>query len=193
MRQNKYFSIRSLLASLIFMIVLDSHAANTTPHPIYIESDSLLIDDKKGISYYKGNVKFKQGTLVITADSIKVLAKNGAIEKVLIHGKPTQLEQYPPGQQHPITATANRIEYLAKQEIIHLYGNALVSQGAQRFSGEHIQYNSQTAQVTAQSKNNLADPSQSLPADSSTRVTGSNNGQGRVKAVIIPKREANPE
>lgn len=193
MRQINFFSVPWLLVTLLMITVINSHAATANQQPIYIESNSLLIDEKKGISYYKGNVKFTQGSLVIMADSIKVLAKDGAITKVLIQGNPSKLKQQPQGQQHPITATANRIEYLAKTEIVHLYGNALVAQGAQRFSGEHIQYNSQTAQVTAQSMNSLLTPPGAQAGNATSKQTDTNNGQGRVKAVIMPKRESKPE
>ena len=179
------FSLALIFTILLLIGGISVQAAAPVRQTIYIESDTLLIDEKKGLSHYQGNVKFKQDTLVINANSIKVLAKNGAVEKVLIVGKPTHLTQQPKGQQQPITATATRIEYLASTGIFHMYGNALVTQGSQRFSGEHIQYNSQTAQVTAQGEKSATDNQQSGPDESTT-----NDGQGRVKAVIMPKRES---
>ena len=37
---------------------------------IYIVSDSLRVDEKKGLSHFRGNVRFTQGDLVILADSV---------------------------------------------------------------------------------------------------------------------------
>ena len=180
------YLIKLMLAFLVLMAWGTVQAASPARQSIYIESDSLRIDEQKQISHYQGNVKFKQGSLVITANNIKLLAKDGAIDKVIIDGKPTRLTQQSQGQQQAITATANRIEYLAKSEILHLYGNVLVTQGNQQFSGEHIQYNSRTSRVSAQGKNSMTS-NQPAPPDASSPA----NGQGRVKAVITTNRESN--
>ena len=160
--------------------------ARTAEQSIYIESETLRIDEKKGLSHYQGKVTFKQGSLVINAHSIKVFAKNSQLDKVLILGTPVRLKQQPQDQQ-PIVASANRIEYQATTKIIHLYGNALVTQGNQQFSGEHIQYNSQTAQVTAQGKTSSVQQTETPGINSQGTNT---NGQDRVKAVIIPNRDS---
>lgn len=138
--------------------------------PIYIESNSLHVEEKKGLSHFHGRVKFKQGDLIIKADSIKTSAKNGQVDKVVIKGKPIKMNQNTQGKQ-PISASANKIEYFADSEMVHLYGNALLKQGTQQFRGEHIQYNSRLQQVIA----------------NGSQRTVNSDGQGRVKAVIMPK------
>lgn len=143
--------------------------------PIYIVSDSLQVEEKKGTSHFNGNVKFKQGDLIIHADSIRTREKNGSIDKVIIKGKPIKMNQQSTGKQ-PISARANKMEYIADTEMVHLYGNALLKQGAQQFRGEHIQYNSRSQQVVA----------------NGAQQTVNSNGQGRVKAVIMPKIQNKP-
>lgn len=185
MHRANDFLIKLMLTLLVLMTSISVQAASTTQQSIYIESDSLRIDEQKEISHYQGNVKFKQGTLVITANNIKLMAKEGAIDKVIIDGEPTRLTQQSQGKQPAITATANRIEYIASTEILHLYGNVQVTQGNQHFSGEHIQYNNRTSQITAQGINSMIINQQTRPDGSSTT-----NGQDRVKAIITPKRES---
>ena len=46
--------------------------------PIMIEADSLEIDDREGTSLYRGNVDIRQGTIHITADSVKVCRSSPA-------------------------------------------------------------------------------------------------------------------
>ena len=180
------YAITFCFALVLYIATFPVQAAAPKQQPIYIESKTLHIDEKKGLSHYQGKVTFKRGGLVIKAHSIKVIAKNNQLDKVLILGTPVHLKQRPQDQQ-PIVATANRIEYLATTKIIHLYGNALVTQGNQQFSGEHIQYNSQTAQVTAQGKTSSVQQTE-IPGINSQ---GTNtNGQDRVKAVIIPNRDS---
>lgn len=151
--------------------------ATQTQQPIYIESDSLLIDDKQATSFFNGRVKFKQGSLVIHADSIRARSKNGSLSTVVIKGAPIKMDQKPEGEQ-PISATANKIEYFADTEMLHLYGDALLQQGQQEFRGEHIQYNSRSQQVIANNNQQTS--------------TTNTNGQGRVKAVIMPKTKTDP-
>lgn len=152
---------------------LNPALAENKSQSIYIVSDSLRIEEKKGLSHFKGHVRFTQGDLVILADSVRTKAKNsGGIDKVLIKGSPVRMNQASPGKE-PISATANKIEYFADTEMVHLYGNALLKQGGQQFRGEHIQYNSRSQQVIAK-------------GDSQKK---NSNGQGRVKAVIMPKNK----
>lgn len=149
--------------------ITPAQAANKS-HSIYIVSDSLRIDDKKGISHFKGRVRFQQGSLVIQADSIRTKANNGNIDQVTIKGSPIKMKQTSAGKE-PISATAKKIEYFADTEMVHLYGDARLQQGSQQFRGEHIKYNSRSQQVIA---------------NGAPKATNS-NGQGRVKAVIMPK------
>lgn len=151
------------------------HAAKKSK-PIYIESDSLLVEEKKGTSHFNGRVKFTQGDLIIHADSIRTKDKNGNLDTVVIKGKPIKMNQQTTGKQ-PISARANKMEYSADSEIVHLYGNAQLQQGTQQFRGEHIQYDSRRQQVIA----------------SGSEQTVNSNGQGRVKAVIMPKTNTNPD
>lgn len=162
-----YFFVLLLSGSLSGIAV----HAKEKPQPIHIESNSLRVDDKKGISHFKGHVRFRQGNLVILADSIRTKSRNGSIDKVTIKGLPVRMNQKSDGKQ-PISATAKKIEYFADSEMVHLYGNALLQQGAQQFRGEHIQYNSGSQQVIA----------------NGSQPTANSNGQGRVKAVIMPRK-----
>jgi lipopolysaccharide export system protein LptA len=126
------------------------------------------------LALYKGNVQFKQDNLVIHANRIKVFTHNGGLKKIYIYGKPAKFTRQPKGEQQNVIATANRIEYFANSEILHMYDEALLQQGQQKFSGKYIQYNSRTSQIHAN-----GDP-----------TPENQNGQGRVKAVITPKRDA---
>lgn len=171
------FHANGYLNHLISLIALGlfistAHAANNDKQqPIYIVSDSLTFDESKGVSYYEGNVKFSQGSLIIEADYVKIILKNNALNKMIIKGQPAHLNQLQKDQL-PVTATANRIEYLPNTDIIKLYGNALVQQGQQNINGEFIQYNRRTSQINA---------------------NGNKDKKDRVNITIMPKRESTPQ
>ena len=73
--------------------------AEKKSQPIYIESDSLHVEDKRSTSQFNGNVKFKQGDLIIHADSIQAKSKNGSISTVVIKGRPIKMNQKSAGKQ----------------------------------------------------------------------------------------------
>lgn len=164
-----------LLLGWLIAVPTSSLVAAQAQQPIYIESRSLLIDEKQGLSHYRGKVRFTQGSLVIHASEIKVFSRKGLLEKVLIQGNPSHLQQQAEGQQQPVIATARRIEYSANDDTLQLFGNVLVKQGSQRFSGEHITYNIRNAQVTAQASNESTE--------------GNDQQPGRVKATITPSKD----
>ena len=131
--------------------------------PIKISSDSIYIDKKKGLSHFKGNVEINQGKLKMKAQDVRVYINGKDIEKVLIEGEPVILEHNSNGME--VKAQANRIEFIADSGILNLTGNVKLKKGLQEFSGEHIQYNRDTQQVSAKGNGDL---------------------KSRVKAVILP-------
>ena len=169
MTRTNSFSGALLILLTGFLSVTPVQAAKKS-QPIYIESDSLRVEENKGTSHFNGNVKFKQGDIIIYADSIRTKSSNGDISTVVIKGRPIKMNQKSVGKQ-AITAKANKIEYFADSEMVHLYGNALLQQGSQQFRGKHIQYNIRSQRVIA----------------NGSQQTVNSNGQGRVKAVIMPK------
>jgi lipopolysaccharide transport protein LptA len=68
---------------------------------------------------------------------------------VTTFGKPGRFKQRPDDKPDDVVATARRIKYDPKKNRITLDGDALVVQGRQRFSGEHITYDMATDGVKA--------------------------------------------
>jgi lipopolysaccharide transport protein LptA len=94
--------------------------------------------------------------------------KDNRLDKMIIIGDPAHLNQKPK-QQHPVSAEAKRIEYLADSDIIKLYGDAQVRQGTQNITGEFIQYNRRTSLINA---------------------NGNKNKKDRVNITITPQKES---
>ncbi|MEJ2141319.1 MAG: LptA/OstA family protein [Gammaproteobacteria bacterium] len=89
-RINPYMAV--LFTLLLCNLWITPALAANKSQSIYIVSDSLRIEDKKGISHFNGRVRFKQGNLVIRADSILTRANNGNIDKITINGSPIKLQ-----------------------------------------------------------------------------------------------------
>ncbi len=108
--------------------------------PIFIEAEEVELDKQKGISRYHGNVRFRQGSLVIHGGTILLYHKDGQVEKVIINGQPASFQQQPDKGETTIVSQARKMEYIASRSRLFLYDNAQVSQGKNSFSGEKIEY-----------------------------------------------------
>ena len=143
---------------------------------IDISSKTLLLDENKGISEYKGNVLFKQNTLRISADTISLYYKDNKLVKALITGSPADVEQHPDNEAK-VHSQAEKMEYYVDENRLVLTGNAFVTQGSRHFSGKHIVYDTRQGTLTADSK---SDSKETL---NSTKSTQPNE---RVHVIIGP-------
>lgn len=134
--------------------------------PMYVEADRADIDDKRGISVYRGNVKINQGTLQLTADELTVHTNDGDITQAIAIGKPATYRQRPDNKPQDVEAESLRMEYYAVEQKIILLQKAEVRQAGDTFRSERIHYD------IAQDKVNAGD---GAPGD-------------RVRITIQPKK-----
>ena len=109
--------------------------------PIKIEADQLDVDDARGVSVYRGKVKFTQGTLELTADEVTLSATTDrALDKATARGKPATFTQQIDINGGIVTGRAERIEYNAKAEQMTLEGSAHLLYCGDEFQGSRIEY-----------------------------------------------------
>ncbi|MBI5462654.1 MAG: lipopolysaccharide transport periplasmic protein LptA, partial [Gammaproteobacteria bacterium] len=108
--------------------------------PMYVEADRADIDDKRGVSVYRGNVKITQGTLQLTAAELTVHSKGGDIVKAVAVGQPATYRQRPDGKEQDVEAEALRMEYYATEQKIILLDKAEVRQAGDTFRSDKIHY-----------------------------------------------------
>lgn len=138
--------------------------------PIYIESDSLHIDDTKGVSIYRGNVHFRQGTANLWADELTIHSNaRQELERVVALGRPARFKQDSEIPEENAAGQADRIEYQADIALVTLDKNAQFQQGENQFSGNKIVYKTDEKLVRA-------------------GKAVSEDNTGRVQIVIHPKK-----
>ena len=104
--------LRSLSVLLAITLPVASGALESDmTQPIMIEADSLEINDREGTSIYRGNVVVNQGTIRITADSVKVTQRKGRADHILAKGKPVFFRQQTDAKGQTVEGTANKAEY----------------------------------------------------------------------------------
>ena len=107
--------------------------------PLNIEADKLEMHEKDGTSIYHGNVKITKGSLKITGDKIVIENKNGKLHKIKINGKPATFYQLN-DLNETISAESHFMDYKANTGILELKQKALLLKSKNRFSSEHIIY-----------------------------------------------------
>lgn len=173
----------NILALLLLIApVLSWALPNDSKQPINIEADHAQLDDKEGITQYKGNAILTQGTLRIEGDVITFYYdQNQQITKAVAQGKLATYKQLRKQGEPPVKARALQMEYHAKTQKIYLLGEGHVWQGGDEFSGNRIEYDIARDIVNANS--------------APITVNGETQKKGRVHIIIQPpgKKATAPE
>ena len=117
--------------------------------PIYIEADEVEIDDSRGVSVYRGNVYYRQGTTELIADEATVYSEKRKLKKLVAKGDPARYSTLPEGEQDKMTAEALTIIYFADREVYEFRGKAHLRQKDNEFYGAFITYDAQRERVSA--------------------------------------------
>ena len=175
------------LALILWLMVFSTHSVHAgkkskaIQEPIDIKAQYLLLDEKKGISKYKGKVLFTQGTLIIKADAITLHHDGEKLIKAFIVGSPADVKHQPEDEEK-VHSQAKKMQYFVTKQKLILRGDAFVDQGDNHFSGEKIEYDTQKKMVTAVGKktNNSSTQQDTIKNKSSN---------GRIHVIIGPEAE----
>lgn len=151
------------------VLLATAHVAadtNDFDKPITVDANSQFIDGKKKTSVFKDNVKITQGTLIIEADEVEVIATEGEGKEIFIaRGQPAKYSQtLDDGAK--VKASAEIIRYEVFGQLIALNGNATIQQDTSMVQGDSITYDMAKEQLQA--------------------TGGEDSGNGRVTTVFRP-------
>ncbi|HHJ80398.1 MAG TPA: lipopolysaccharide transport periplasmic protein LptA, partial [Candidatus Tenderia electrophaga] len=157
------------LALGLALMLTTAVAVEPEPQPIYIESDSLKIDETKGVSVYQGRVIFRQGPDSLQADKLVIYAEQRQqIKKIVATGKPARFDHQAELAEERSWGEAEKVVYEAQSSRVVLSGEARFQQGDNQFSGNLIEYDAEKKLVKAGK---------------------SGGGEGRVQIVIHPRKK----
>lgn len=140
------------LSWLLFFISNIAFALSTDRNqPLNIEADKAQLDNVKGYTVYIGNVVVNQGSLQLFADKVTLTYNNDKQVQTIIAESNGQMVRFKQilDTKEEVRAQAKRMEYLAKDDILHLKQDAQVWKAKDTVSGQHIVYDAKKAQVTA--------------------------------------------
>lgn len=166
-------SHRAIKCLLLLCLTLDLPcllaATSDRNQPINIEADSVRIDDVNGVSVYKGNVIYQQGTINLHADKVTIFTEAKKLKKFIAEGTPVKYQQQFDGQAEVTRSESQKIEYFSESEQLVFHGNAHLWHDNNTFSGNVIEFDIKNDLVNARK---------------------STSGEERVQVIIQPKDES---
>lgn len=138
-----------LIASLLAFTHTSNATSNDFKQQISIDADDQTADLKNKISTFIGNVVVIQGSLKITADTMKADASQGKGKEVFIAtGTPAKYSQTLDDGK-VITAQANEIRYELETRNLSLKVNAQLKQSDSLVKGDSILYDLEAQKLMA--------------------------------------------
>lgn len=139
----------SITALLAMAVLAPAHARTSDRNqPMTLDSDSSDCNqaDAEGKCVFSGGVVIVQGTLDIRAERAEVLRRNGEVDQVILTGKQaTMKQQMDDGTM--MNASADRIVYETRKEIVTLTGNFKIESPRGSNSGQKMVYNMASGQM----------------------------------------------
>lgn len=131
-----------LLLSTFLLSSINAYALSSDKNkPMTIEADSVEIDEKKGLTVYRGNIDVRQGTLHVTGDTLVIEKENGEVKVVTVVGQPATYKQRPDNKPQDVKAKARKLQVYPKRDLVRLERDARVTQEGNIYTGNIIEYN----------------------------------------------------
>jgi lipopolysaccharide export system protein LptA len=159
MPSNNFLNIPMLRCISLFLPVLLAvplcalASDNQRQLPVNLRADRIDIDQKKGLSVYRGHVIFNQGTLRLTAARAEVQSRASVVETVSAEGNPVTFRHLPEGQVDFINGEANRAVYHALTRLVDLYGEVQIQRGRDLLRSAVLHYDIENQSMVAESAN----------------------------------------
>jgi len=152
--------VKTLIILLFTWPALSWSLSSDKDQAIKIEADQLEIRDKENISFYRGNVRLQQGSLLIKADNLTLkLDEQKKVDKITMQGKPASYQQK--AEDGPLMkGFASEMQYSSNNSTMLLLGQAKIISGSDVIESHRIMINTQTNAIQAGDAN----------ADSKNRV-----------------------
>jgi len=156
-----------LSGSLLFSATASSAPQTDRQQPMTVEADSAELNERSGVSTYKGSVVVVQGSLTMKSDHMTLQSKDHKLTRMTGIGKPATYRQIDSSTGEPVYGEADKIVYLPGKNQIILTGKASLLKNDNTFNSERIVYNMSNNYVSA----------------------GTREGGKRVKIVIQPVQD----
>ena len=129
---------RALLEKVLKEAFGVAHAQETPEDTLDLSADRMEWDSQKEVSVYHGNVRAKQGEMVLLADRLTVHSDDDRVQALHAEGNARWTQILDSGK--PLRASAGSILYQIRQRKAILKENVHLRVDAHQFTGEEVIY-----------------------------------------------------
>ncbi len=162
--------MKTLLAALLVMDALSGVVyarMRQLAQPVSVRADSIQVDERTGLSTYRGHVRIVQNGITVRADVVRVHSVHGQVIWIRAHGAPLHMEDQET-RGLPLFGTARTMDFEAGPDEVTLTGGVIFRQGVNVLHGHIVHYYVRSQRITAA------------------------RGRQRVRARIVPRTHKPP-
>jgi lipopolysaccharide export system protein LptA len=142
---NKITSV--FLKTCLFILCIQFNTAYSLTgdanEPLEVIADSVVLDEKNGLSTFTGDAIVTQGSLILRANIIELHSSQEKVTRAIAVGSKDDRAYYKQeqdNQQRFVEAHAVTITYSLDKQFIYFSGNADLIQGFNSFSAATLEY-----------------------------------------------------
>jgi lipopolysaccharide export system protein LptA len=178
----------ALCAGLAWPMAAQAERADRTKPMTLEASKGGVLDVKRGVVVYQGDVVIQQGTLSIRAEKVEVreLPDRRTAVALGAQGKPATFRQKREGLSEMLEGSAERIEYDDRSDTVRFLGGAAV----RRLRGNAVADEVTGAVITYDNRNEVfsVDGSANASAAAAAPGAGTTLPNGRTRVVLSPRQ-----
>ncbi len=116
--------------------------------PVSVRADSIQVDERTGLSTYRGHVRIVQNGITVRADVVRVRSLHGQVIWIRAHGAPLHMEDRRTGAL-PLLGVARAMDFEAAPDEVTLTGGVVFQQGVNVLRGHIVHYYMRSQRITA--------------------------------------------
>ena len=153
MIKQQIFSLPILLSLMLGLGQVHARS-DDSEQPLHITADTAELNDKTGISIYRGNVRMVQGTTIITGDTVTVFMLERKVSKMISLGElATYQETADDGDI--LFSEAEEMHFYKLEDRVELFRRGKITENDNVFHSEHIIYYLEDGLIDAGTKTDL--------------------------------------
>ncbi len=136
---------------LVLLPIAAGALSTDSEQPLELAANQGQVDTLRRVSYYRGQVELRQGSMHITGKEMELYyTEDNKLRLVIMRGTPAVYRQLPDGSDQYDEASALQMEYYAQEGRVVLKEDAVIRRENLRFHGARLEYDVVNSTIAAQ-------------------------------------------
>ena len=139
MIKQRTLNFLALLVSISMSMGQAYARSDDSEQPLHITADAAELNDKTGISIYRGNVRMVQGTTIITGDTVTIFMLQRKVSKMISLGELASYQETA-DDGDILFSEAEEMHFYKLEDRVELFRRGKITENDSVFHSEHIIY-----------------------------------------------------